>query len=503
MANSPETKHPPLIPTLRIILFDPDRYDRGLLGLALRSAQPEFEVVKTATLLELMHELSSGPVAAVVCDPGTEFEPLCEIIDFARQRGPDFLFWLFTADAERPSARACAGRGVDGRGCKDSAGYLDIPQRLLAGVLQARECLARCPTEMNLLQGSAMVGAAGLVDSAGNWQTLNPALESLLERPRYELLRLGVAALTPVFAAQSEIAQLLQGPRAPWALVSAGETQQLALAVRPVGGATRQAAWWSIGVVGLGPAAEPVAPLPDPRNQELEQLLFAVTHDLQAPLNSLSSNARWLALQPAHPDAEVAETVTEMAALAARMQAMLDGILSIATVRAGSCEPEAVSLDGVLSDALANLRSDIEEAGARVERQPLPTLLVNRQQMVQVFQNLLSNALKFRGPHPPRVRISSQESGECLRIAVEDNGIGIDPADAGRIFGMFKRLHTEREYPGLGLGLAICHQIIRAHGGELFVESALGRGACFVMEFRGTGLRSVITPALRDGAGSR
>ena len=86
---------------------------------------------------------------------------------------------------------------------------------------------------------------------------------------------------------------------------------------------------------------------------------------------------------------------------------------------------------------------------------------------------------------------------------VEDNGIGIDPADTGRIFGMFKRLHTEREYPGLGVGLAICQQIVRAHGGELFVESALGRGASFVIEFRGPGLRSVINPPLREEIAAR
>ena len=493
-----------MIPSLRIIVFDPDRYDRGLLCLALRTAQPEFDVVKTASLLELMHELSSSPPAAVVCDPGSDFDALCEIIDFARQRGPDFLFWLFTGSADLPTVQQCQGRGVDGRDCKDSAGYLEIPQRLLARVQCAHDCQSRFPEEMAILQGSAMVGAAGLIDRAGNFQVVNRALEHLLETPRYELLSAALSALTSTSAAQNEIAERLQGPRAPWTLVTGGHTQELALAVKPVGSATRQAAWWSLSVVGLGPpATAPVATELDSRKEELEQMLFAVTHDLQAPLNSLGSNARWLATQTAHPDAEVAEAVNEMAGLAARMQQMLDGILSLATVRAGSHEPEVVSLDSVLNDALANLRSDIEDTGARIERQPLPTLLVNRQHMVQVFQNLLSNALKFRGPPPPRVRISSQDSGECLRIVIEDNGTGIDPADTGRIFGMFKRLHTEREYPGLGVGLAICQQVVRAHGGELFVESALGHGASFVMEFRGPGLRSVINPPVRDGVGAR
>jgi hypothetical protein len=196
---------------------------------------------------------------------------------------------------------------------------------------------------------------------------------------------------------------------------------------------------------------------------------------------------------------EFAETSAETVALTRRMQQMLDGILAVSTVRAGHAEPEAVSLDGVLADAIANLQSEIDAAGATIERQPLPTLLVNRQQMVQVFQNLLSNAIKFRAARPPRVRISSQDSGDCLRVVVEDNGIGIDPANAARIFGLFQRLHTEQEYPGLGIGLAICRQVVRAHGGELFVDSAPGSGASFILEFRGTGLRSIINPVPRGG----
>src|SRR5262249_39649112 len=159
--------------------------------------------------------------------------------------------------------------------------------------------------------------------------------------------------------------------------------------------------------------------------------------------------------------------IREVAALTDRMQQMLDGILELSTLRSAAREPEVVSLDSVLSDAIANLRSDIDIAGATVECQPLPVLSVNRQQMVQVFQNLVANALKFRSTRIPRVLISAQETGDCLRILVEDNGIGIEPRDINRIFGMFQRLHSEREYPGLGIGLALCQQIVRAHGGDL------------------------------------
>ena len=179
---------------------------------------------------------------------------------------------------------------------------------------------------------------------------------------------------------------------------------------------------------------------------------------------------------------------------------MLDGMFQVASVRANQREPEVVNLDTVVQDAIANLRSEIDETGATIERLPLPTVLINRQQMVQVLQNLLANALKFRSNRVPRIRISAEETGDTVRMLVEDNGIGIDPKDAGRIFGMFQRLHSEREYPGLGVGLAICRQIVRAHGGEILVESAPDRGACFIIEFRGAALRSVISKGPRNGS---
>jgi light-regulated signal transduction histidine kinase (bacteriophytochrome) len=235
------------------------------------------------------------------------------------------------------------------------------------------------------------------------------------------------------------------------------------------------------------------------KDGDLDKILFAISHDLQAPLNSLASHARTL-FEGVEPDGlEARLAVKEIGTLTARMQLMLDGMLQVASVRTNEREAEVVSLDAVLQDALENLRSEIDETGATIERHPLPTLVVNRQQMVQVLQNLLANALKFRGNRIPRVRVSAEENGDAVRILVEDNGIGIETKDSDRIFGMFQRLHNEREYPGIGVGLAICQQIIRAHGGEISVESTPGRGSCFIIEFKGAALRSVINRSARNG----
>lgn len=490
---------------MRVIVYDTDRYDRGLLSLALRSALPELTVIKAGSLLELMHELSTGPVAAVVGDPGEALVEVSAAVRFARQREPTCLFWLFSADDEIPSDDACVGLGIDGRDRKDSAGYLSLPQRLMERVRQTREVTERHAAETATLMGSAVPAASALVDGEGRFRVVNQELELLLQMPRYALLDTGLAQLGGV-SERAALQQVLNGPRQRSALTLSlprdGQApDEFSLLLRPLGDQPRQGAWWVLSASPALRAAElPGSPALTARNAELEQLLFAVTHDLQAPLNSLASNARWLVARRTELDPDLAESSQEIAALTQRMQQMLDGILAVSTVRAGQTEPEAVNLDGVLTDAIANLQSEIDEVRATIERYPLPTLLVNRQQMVQVFQNLLSNALKFRGPRPPRVRISSQDSGDCLRIVVQDNGIGIAPRDIPRIFGMFQRLHSEQEYPGLGIGLAICRQIVRAHGGELFVDSSPGNGSIFMMEFRGPGLRSVIRPVPREVA---
>ena len=132
-----------------------------------------------------------------------------------------------------------------------------------------------------------------------------------------------------------------------------------------------------------------------------------------------------------------------------------------------------------LEKALALLQMPIEESGAVVTHDPLPTVLGDATRLGQVVQNLIGNALKFRGPAPPRIHVSAQWEGKQWRFSVRDNGIGIDPAQAGRLFQVFRRLHTRKEYPGTGIGLAICKKIVERHGGQIWVESEAGKGSTF------------------------
>jgi signal transduction histidine kinase len=498
-----------LISPTRIIVFDGDRHDRALLGLALRSLRSDVDVLEASTALEVVHHISAGSVAALVAEPAAAFAELCAIVDDVRRRDPQCQYWLFTADDDAPPLRDCIGRGIDGRAEKTSAGYLALPGRLFERLRAGSELIDRLALEAGAVLSSVFPLAACLVGRHGNLVAVNREFEELLQRPRYELIDQPLDLLVNEPDRQEDIRRRLHGIREKWELAAPlrtgpGRQQTVAFTARPVGDSAGLVGYWAISLMDvtrlLGASAQG---LDAQREGELDRLLFAVSHDLQAPLNSLHSNARFLAEHVDARDEAASAAVREVGALTGRMQQMLDGILELSTLRTGARQPEVVSLDGVLADAIANLRSDIDEAGATIERQPLPTLLVNRQQMLQVFQNLLSNALKFRSTRVPRVRVSAQETGDALRILVEDNGIGIEPRDTTRIFGMFQRLHGEREYPGLGIGLALCQQIVRAHGGELFVESTPGRGSCFIIEFRGPGLRSVITRGPRSGTAAR
>ena len=226
---------------------------------------------------------------------------------------------------------------------------------------------------------------------------------------------------------------------------------------------------------------------------EVEQVAFAVSHDMQAPLNSLASHTGMLKQVLESESEEIKSAIDEVDGLTKRMQQMVDGILEYSVANLSEGRREIVSPEVVLEEAIANLRSHIDESGATIEHQPLPVLAIQRPQMLQVFQNLINNAIKFRGTQIPRIRISVVESGEYLRIRFEDNGIGIDSGEQDKIFDMFHRLHGDGAYPGVGAGLAICRRIVRAHGGEIDVESTSGRRSCLILEFRGASVRTLST----------
>jgi two-component system, sensor histidine kinase and response regulator len=215
-------------------------------------------------------------------------------------------------------------------------------------------------------------------------------------------------------------------------------------------------------------------------NEELQQFAYVASHDLQEPLRMVTVYVQLLAHRYHYQlDAEAQELLRYATDGAQRMQALIEDLLTYARVGMQGKPLTPTDSESVLQQTLHTLHIQIAESGATVTTDLLPTVSVDRTRLGTLWQNLLSNALKFHGPEPLQIHISARRQGDEWIFSVRDNGIGLDPRHAERIFQMFQRLHTRTEYPGTGIGLAICKKIVGQHGGRIWVESEPGNGATF------------------------
>lgn len=215
-------------------------------------------------------------------------------------------------------------------------------------------------------------------------------------------------------------------------------------------------------------------------NKELEQFAYVASHDLQEPLRMVASFTQLLAQQyQGRLDAEADEYIHYAVDGATRMQTLIQDLLSYSRVTTRGNPAEEVSLNQVMAVVRSNLQLQINDSHTELVHDELPTVMADPVQMVQLLQNLISNAIKFKGTETPQVHVSAADTGEYWRISVSDNGIGIEPQYFERIFKIFQRLHNRDTYPGTGIGLAICNRIVERHGGQLTVDSAPGKGSIF------------------------
>jgi light-regulated signal transduction histidine kinase (bacteriophytochrome) len=221
-------------------------------------------------------------------------------------------------------------------------------------------------------------------------------------------------------------------------------------------------------------------------NTELQQFAYVASHDLQEPLRMVASFCELLKERYADKlDDDGVEFIEFAVDGARRMKQLISSLLEYSRVQTRDVAFTAVPAEDTLNEAMFNLTALIEEREADIQWASLPLVRGHKGQLVHLFQNLIGNALKFCDSDRPKVRVFAHQDGGKWVISVTDNGIGIDPEHTEKIFGVFQRLHTRDEYPGSGMGLAICKRIVEVHGGTIWAESSPGRG---------TTIRFTLTP---------
>jgi signal transduction histidine kinase len=215
-------------------------------------------------------------------------------------------------------------------------------------------------------------------------------------------------------------------------------------------------------------------------NAELEQFAYVASHDMQEPLRMVASFTQLLdSRYKGQLDKDADEYIEFIVEGAHRMKDLIDGLLAFSRLKTQVSEFKEVSLELLMADVTLNLKKSIEENKVQITYEPLPTITADFSQIMQLFQNLISNAIKFHANEPPEIHISAHDSGKEWLFSISDNGIGIDTNHQERIFEVFKRLHTREEYPGTGIGLSICKRIVNIHNGKIWVESETGKGSTF------------------------
>jgi PAS domain S-box-containing protein len=215
-------------------------------------------------------------------------------------------------------------------------------------------------------------------------------------------------------------------------------------------------------------------------NKDLGIFAFVASHDLREPLRSITGFMELIEKRYKDKfDQSGKDFVNFVVSGTKRMDSLLTALLEYSRIQVGSKSKTSFSVNTVLDDVFANLDAVIKETNAEITFDQLPIVIADKDQLIQLFQNLIQNAIKFRGKQRPKIHIGCRKEENLNLFSVQDNGIGINPQYSDRIFAIFQRLHTQDEYSGSGIGLAICKRIVEQHGGKIWVESQESKGSTF------------------------
>jgi PAS domain S-box-containing protein len=475
-------------------LIDDRKGDRELASVVLSGAFDRVDIDQVGSAAQFSAAMSAGLFGLVIADADLEWSDGLEVIELIRDLRPDCPIILFTASTGTELWNDALRLHVDGYVGKSSEGFVELPAAVRAALFRARRralATAKDAPYRRLVEGLPV----GVVVSTPSGEILeaNPAFATMLGLANPEAL--SRRSFTEFFAQPSAASswrsqleesltvgnldvQLKRTDRTTmWVRISSWAVDSGPNGVRQIQSIIEETDEFHAAQFELARRSQALAR----SNAELEQFAYVVSHDLQQPLGMISSYLELLETSVGdNLDDESRDYLDRVARGADRMQEMVDAVLGYARVdtRGGDFRP--VDLAAVLESVVEELKESIDAAKAKISHDDLPTVVADGTQLHQLLHNLLSNAIKFVGPRPPRIHVSAQRNDTDWQVSVRDNGIGMEPDTGERIFVMFQRLHTQDEYPGTGIGLAICKRIVERHGGRIWVESQPHRGSTFV-----------------------
>ncbi len=475
----------------RILLVDEDPQDRSLAVLVLSRDLEKPRIVEAGSANEFAKAVARGAFDVVVTEERLSWSGGIDVVETLREARSDVPVIVFTQTADVETAVQAMRIGVFEYIVKSSKGFLR-----LGGAV--REALEASEQEHQVARSEPWLQT--LLDRANVGVFRSTLDERLIEANPAVLRLLGVGSIkealevdlpTHFLGTEGGRADLLQR------LNSEGELQARVVELeRPDG----TKIWLNLtevllldvdGDIVVDVLIHDISHLQQTQgdvrgrlenlersNKDLQSFASVASHELKEPLRAVRRYSELLQEDLAWDVPERArESLDFIGTGVARMQRLVDGLLEFSRVNAGGRGFEACDCNTLIDEAIRSLQPVIEETGAKLRRDGLPTVLGDPAELEHVFQNLLSNALKFCGERQPEVSVSVRREEESYVFSVRDNGIGVEPGDAGRIFKIFTRLHPDK--PGSGIGLALCQRIVERHGGRIWVESNVDEGAVF------------------------
>lgn len=478
----------------RVLLVDADDGDRALVRLVCAREIPTAKIREVGEAGAFATQIAGGRFDVVVTDVDLPWASGLEVLQTIRGSTLQAPVIAFTANSDARLAVESMRSGMRDWVFKDSRGYVELPRAIERVWVEAKNRLLAARSEpwlgtllekANLavyrttLGGQLIESTPALLRLLGV-RTVEEALDVDLPKPHFEADENGQPA--PDFEGERILqSRRVEVQRADGSSILLNLTEVMLLDVD--------------GELVIDVLAQDITPLArqqealetrisdlERSNADLSQFAYIASHELQEPLRMVEKFGAILAEDYSEKlGSEGDGLLQSMVDGAERMQVLIDDLLALSRIDTEGESFAEVDCNEVVEQARLLLGSAIEESSAVIHVEPLPVVLGDESQLVQLWQNLISNALKFRGEEDPKVEISVEESGDDWKFSIEDNGIGVDDDKLEAIFETFRRLHPE--LPGTGIGLTICMRIIERHGGRIWAESADGSGArfCFTL----------------------